>query len=177
MNLIFPVSSRALHPAGFGYLIPRPANGYGVQHPGILGTVFDSCALSAQDVSDTAFPSNSPEDDSLGFTKMTVMLGGPHPLTAAHTALPTVLTRLAEHLGRDTPLPDPVYARTLEHKDCIPTLTPGHLRRMDELRAVLHRNVDEGGFAGRLEVVGAGVGGVSVGDCVEQGRKVGAGWS
>lgn len=48
---------------------------------------------------------------------------------------------------------------------------------MDELRAVLKKDASEGGFAGRMEVIGAGVGGVSVGDCVEQGRNVGSGWA
>jgi oxygen-dependent protoporphyrinogen oxidase len=49
---------------------------------------------------------------------------------------------------------------------------PGHLERMAELQEVL----GGGPWEGRMEVVGAGVGGVSVGDCVEAGRRVGMGW-
>ena len=69
-------------------------------------------------------------------------------------------------------LPEPLLARVHHHRDCIPTLMPGHLERMAELQEVL------GGrpWEGRMEVVGAGVGGVSIGDCVEAGRRVGMGW-
>lgn len=37
---------------------------------------------------------------------------------------------------------------------------------MGELRALISER-----FGGRLQIVGAGVGGVSVGDCVEGGRR------
>jgi oxygen-dependent protoporphyrinogen oxidase len=43
---------------------------------------------------------------------------------------------------------------------------------MDELRAVLR----EAPWEGRLEIIGAGIGGVSVGDCVEAGKRVGQKW-
>lgn len=55
---------------------------------------------------------------------------------------------------------------------------------MEELKAHLglpsrletpHRS--DRGWNSRLAVVGAGVGGVSVGDCVEAGRQVGREWS
>lgn len=63
--------------------------------------------------------------------------------------------------------------RIHDHKSCIPTLSVGHLDRMDELRAVLKGAP----WDGRLEVIGAGVGGVSVGDCVEAGKRVGHAWN
>lgn len=49
---------------------------------------------------------------------------------------------------------------------------PGHLERIEEMRNVLKDL-----WEGRLEVIGAGVGGVSVGDCVEAGKRVGENWS
>lgn len=157
INLVFPPSS-LIHPLGFGYLIPRPESGYG-NGPGILGTVFDSSALqSAQDTG--------------GLTKLTVMLGGPHPLRTEshHTLLPVIMEHLSFHLGHS--LPEPLLVRVHPHVACIPTLTVGHLERMDELRGVLRGAP----WAGRMEVIGSGVGGVSVGDCVEAGKRVGKGW-
>lgn len=158
VNLVFSScpSERPLHPPGFGYLIPRPMSGYDATNPGILGTVFDSSALSRQDRG--------------GFTKLTVMLGGPHPLTESHTSLPVIMKHLSSHLSRA--LPDPLLVRVHSQASCIPTLTVGHLERMGELKAVLAGAPWEG----RLEVVGSGVGGVSVGDCVEAGKRVGKGW-
>jgi oxygen-dependent protoporphyrinogen oxidase len=126
--------------------------------------------------------------------KMTVMLGGPHPLNPAHTSLDIILKHLASHLSPPgsppKALPDPLFARIRHHVNCIPTLGVGHLDRMDELRAALGVGGKTGSgrqgnggstggniWGGRMEVIGAGVGGVSVGDCVEAGRGVGVGWS
>ncbi|KAJ4473149.1 hypothetical protein J3R30DRAFT_3296554 [Lentinula aciculospora] len=164
LNLVFQQTEPRLHPAGFGYLIPRPPSGYSLENPGILGTVFDSSALSAQD------------SNVANFTKMTVMMGGPNPITPAHTSIDTVLKHLSVHLTAPEDflkvLPEPLYARTQHHVDCIPTPTPGHLERMDVLKKTLAKGV----WSGRLEVVGAGVRGVSLGDCVESGKRVGQNW-
>ncbi|THH03061.1 hypothetical protein EW145_g6562 [Phellinidium pouzarii] len=166
INVVFPPSTRPIHPLGFGYLVPRPAGGYAVPSSGFLGTVFDSCALAAQDTG------------ASGFTKLTVMLGGPHLLTQAHTRMENVLAQLQHHLApinhlqKGARLPWPVYYEATEHKACIPLLTVGHVGRMNEMKAALKG----GPWKGRLEVVGAGVGGVSVGDCVEAGRNVGKDW-
>ena len=43
---------------------------------------------------------------------------------------------------------------------------------MEEMKRVAREE-----WEGRLEVIGAGVGGVSVADCVEQGRQVGRSWT
>lgn len=110
-----------------------------------------------------------------GFTRMTVMVGGPHApaLTSAHSKPENVMAQLQLHLApRGPKLPWPVHYEAVEHRDCIPTPTVGHVERMTELKQVLK----EGAWKGRLEVVGAGVGGVSVGDCVEAGRNVGRDW-
>jgi protoporphyrinogen/coproporphyrinogen III oxidase len=170
INLVFPrvPGQPPLHPAGFGYLIPRPLAGYSPSDPGILGTVFDSCSLSAQD---------RPAQAAAHFTKMTMMLGGPYTLASNQTSLDTVLKHLASHLSdpdADSPavLPEPVFHRTHRHEFCIPTLTPGHLDRMSELLNCLQ----SGPWKGRLEVIGAGVGGVSLGDCVESGKRSGERW-
>ncbi|KAH9936033.1 hypothetical protein B0H21DRAFT_780825 [Amylocystis lapponica] len=167
VNLVFP-GGRPLHPPGFGYLVPRPAGGYAPPPPraptsaraplGILGTVFDSCALGAQDA-------------GAPVTKLTVMLGGPHPPTDGDgegDAGP-LLRALARHLGARAPLPAPLLVRAGALAGCIPTPRVGHGARMDAVRA-------GAGAWGRAEVLGAGVGGVSVGACVEMGRGAGRGW-
>lgn len=125
-----------------------------------MGTVFDSAATSPQDT------------NADGFTKVTVMLGGPHRVTESTISTPTILKHLAKHLGHDGPLPEPLLVRKHAHRQCIPTLSVGHLDRMEELRTSLSGQP----WDGRLEVVGAGVGGVSVGDCVSAGRRVGERW-
>ncbi|KAK0480612.1 hypothetical protein IW261DRAFT_1550920 [Armillaria novae-zelandiae] len=160
INLVFPVPPNTFHPPGFGYLIPRPQDDYSSPTPGILGVIFDSCSLSSQDTPTT---NNS-------FTKITVMLGGPYSLTEDHTKIPVVISQLEKHFGMR--LPTPVITRTYHHEKCIPTLTPGHLDRMAELKGALK----SGTWRGRLEVIGAGVGGVSVADCVDAGKRVGSSW-
>ncbi|KAG6899022.1 hypothetical protein C0993_001643, partial [Termitomyces sp. T159_Od127] len=143
----------AIHPPGFGYLIPRPRRGYPAPTDvpirlGILGTVFDSCAL----------PFKSKDESE--YTKLTVMLGGPYrsPLPETDYELITrVLAHLAESLQQ--PLPDPVATRVWRHVSCIPTPKVGHLDRMKELRDVLEEKDGRGAWRGRMEVVGAGVGG------------------
>ncbi|KAJ7485663.1 hypothetical protein FB451DRAFT_1230665 [Mycena latifolia] len=158
INLVFPTAK--IYPPGFGYLVCRPEDDYEADDAGILGVTFDSMPLPAQD---TLAPGER-------ITKVTVMLGGPH--RAPDTALPVVLAHLQYHLNRRKPLPEPLVTRTWQHKDCIPTPLPGHLERMGKLKEAL----DGGGWGGRMEVVGAGVRGVSVGDCVESGKVVGMAW-
>ena len=208
INLVFPprTDGRVLHPDGFGYLAPRPQDGYGsnaVSEPDIsqgndissalLGTIFDS----AIDMGTTS-PSPRP-------TRLTLMLGGPHPLPASVTDLfsspksmishvsslpflPPLLRTISEHLSSlpsfassfPSPfeLPEPTYVRAYYHKDCIPTYKPGHLARMTEMRSALGLDLASDPasrsarlWGGRMHVIGAGVGGVSLGDCVSQGRE------
>ena len=85
-----------------------------------------------------------------------------------------LVNALKVHLGRE--LPEPVYWRIRNNEACIPTLTPGHLDRMQEMKTHLMGAHKPGGWGGRLAVIGAGVGGVSVGDCIEAGRRVGREW-
>ncbi|KAJ7691579.1 hypothetical protein B0H17DRAFT_1062953 [Mycena rosella] len=158
INLVFPTAK--IYPPGFGYLVCRPEDDYVADDGGILGVTFDSSALPAQDAL-------TPGER---ITKVTVMMGGPH--RAPDTALPVVLAHLQYHLNRRKPLPAPLVTRTWQHRNCIPTPLPGHLERMGKLKEALGGS----GWDGRMEVVGAGVGGVSVGDCVESGKTVGMGW-
>jgi protoporphyrinogen/coproporphyrinogen III oxidase len=124
--------------------------------------VFDSCSVDAQD---------QPRGQ---LTKLTVMLGGPYPQvpqigdTASLGLL--LLGTLERHFGRS--LPRPAHVEVTHNQHCIPVPTPGHLHRMGELREVLEKDP----WNGRLEIIGAGVGGVSVADCVQQGRNVGREW-
>ncbi|KAF8162792.1 protoporphyrinogen oxidase [Crassisporium funariophilum] len=196
VNLVFPCPPSHIIPAGFGYLIPRPPAGYPTSSSsdsdassplGILGTVFDSCSLSRQD----KLPGGEEE-----YTKLTMMTGGPYPIPPLPTStsyaytgstppfIRSLLEELQIQLGKN--VPDPVYWRIWENQACIPTLAPGHLDRMAEMKDVLDMSgpgsaggdKEKGavGWDGRLAVVGAGVGGVSVGDCVEAGRSVGVNW-
>lgn len=82
----------------------------------------------------------------------------------------TLFEVLQRQLGRC--LPPPVHVDITHNAQCIPTMTPGHMERMNELKQTLLQDP----WNGRLEVIGAGVGGVSVADCVSQGRGAGKGW-
>ncbi|KAJ8461852.1 hypothetical protein ONZ45_g18147 [Pleurotus djamor] len=154
VNFIFPSNSQ-FHPEGFGYLIPRPKDGYDCstsENVGILGTVFDSCALAEQD---TPLSSTSRSKAPI---KVTMMLGGPYEHALAHEIpASTLLCHLSSHLG-GVSIPEPIYSRIMHQKDCIPTPSPGHLDRMDELK----RTINTGPWQGRLEVIGAGVGGSQI---------------
>jgi len=186
LNLVFPnlqgAETKPLHPPGFGYLIPRPENGYpssstpglepepepGTEReglsrsegPGLLGVVFDTACLPEQDDDDAAAAA------AATFTKLTAMLGGPYPL--AHSSsdaelVAAVLPRIAAHLGRD--LPPPAHYAVHRNEGSIPTYLVGHTARMEALRRAVRER-----WGGRMKIVGAGVGGVSVADCVQAGR-------
>lgn len=71
---------------------------------------------------------------------------------------------LASQLGQKT-LPQPIAFRYHIQKNCIPTLLVGHLDRVSKLRRMLDQE-----WGGRLQVIGAGMGGPSLGDCVRDGR-------
>ena len=160
LNLVFaaPPTSRTYHPPGFGYLVPRPEDGYVHTHvPGVLGVVFDTAGLPEQ-------------DDNARFVKMTAMLGGPYASSSeegvpASALLASVLPLISAQLGGD-PLPPPVHYAVHRNVECIPTYLVGHTARMEELGRTLRER-----WGGRMEVVGTGVGGVSVADCVKAGRE------
>lgn len=156
VNLVFPPTpeDRPIHPDGFGYLVPRSKDG----HVEVLGTVFDSCALGLQD--------EYPFDDAPRFTKMTMMVRS-SPSSPSVTEQ-YVLEKLTEHLQPSSPIPKPVFFQAHTMRGCIPPPSVGHVQRMEEMKRAAMEQWD-----GRLEVIGAGVGGVSVADCIEQGRQAG----
>ena len=173
VNFIFPPTAQPIHQEGFGYLIPRKDNssdpyftdfGSMPLQDRLIGVVFDSCALSAQDT--------YPEGDkgNQRFTKLTLMLKGISSWDVNEEELMKILTK---HLRPVSPLPRPVYMRVNTHSDCIPIPGVGHVQRMAELQTELKR----GFWDERFAVLGAGVGGVSVPDCVEQGRIIASRWS
>jgi oxygen-dependent protoporphyrinogen oxidase len=191
LNLVFPGPPSQIHPSGFGYLIPRPREGYPSHatdaQPGILGVVFDSCTSSEQDQ-----PNLSPEDWYYKgtHTKISVMLGGPYPLYIPSTTpdfppstttpidipyhIQVIINHLSTHFNHT--LPAPTYYHLWRNTDCIPTYLPGHLERMNEMKSILQRDISQGGWGGKLQVIGAGVDGVSVPDCVLAGRNAGLSW-
>lgn len=165
VNLVFPPTpaGEPIHPEGFGYLVPRPKEG----RVEVLGTVFDSCSLSTQD--------EYPTTDAPRFTKMTMMLpldlSSSSSSNAATVAPDLVLSYLEHHLGARRPLPEPVLFRVRENRACIPVPAVGHVQRMSELGEAVRKE-----WGDTLTILGAGVGGVSVPDCIEQGRQVGVNW-
>ena len=100
------------------------------------------------------------------------MLGGPYaqpeePASSSSSALlASALPLISAQLGGGEPLPQPVHYAVHRNVQSIPTYLVGHTARMEELRRALKER-----WGGRLQVVGAGVGGVSVADCVKAGRQ------
>jgi len=148
------------------------ANPPGSLSLGILGVVFDSCSLHEQDR-----PAVPDYYHKASHTKVTVMMGGPYPCLSSNddsyppSIVRSVLDELRTQLNRD--LPTPIYWRIWNNESCIPTLLPGHVERVREMQRTLR---DSSKWNGRLSVIGAGIGGVSVADCVEAGRQVGREW-
>lgn len=152
-NLVFPPTSKPIHPAGFGYLIPRPIDGYASKEnsQGVLGVIFDSASLSEQ-------------DSDKRYTKMTIISGGPYsPSTSPD--VPFLLATIRGHLGASYEIPDPIYSEVTERRECIPLYEVDHLEWVDNLKRSLQP------FGKKLHIIGACIDGVSVPDCVEQGRK------
>jgi len=166
VNIVFPGSpAHPLIPPGFGYLVPRPEADYTSDAPAILGTVFDSSTLPTQD---------RHVDDEPTTLKVTVMMGGPYPPTSDQDLISHIVEYLARQLSPSGQrLPEPLLYRIHRHKNCIPTYTVGHVERMAELREALAQSP----WSGKLEVIGSGVGGISVNDCVSAARNLGKGWS
>ena len=154
-NFIFPPSERPLHPLGFGYLIPRPMDGYESEEnsQGMLGTVFDTVSMGRQDTAE-------------GFTKMGIISGGPYLSASTGPDTDLLLRDLRKHLGARYDLPEPIYSTTTECKECVPLFEPGHLKWVEKLRGTL-KSFGEN----KVQIIGAGIGGVSIPDCIEQGRS------
>jgi oxygen-dependent protoporphyrinogen oxidase len=103
-------------------------------------------------------------------TRLTIMLGGPFTVPSSPPDISAILRRVSSHLGRE--LPEPVHVSISVQKNCIPTYGVGHLKRMEALRSALAREP----WRGRMDVIGASVDGVSVGDCVENAKRAASRW-
>ena len=162
MTFVFPLASGAIHPNGFGYLVPRPID-RSTNPSGILGVVFDSTALPGL-------------DSASGITKLTVMMGGPYwssyqpvvprPVEAGDLAQPA-LTHLRSVFPALQDV-EPMITATSLHKDCIPTYAPGHIDRMRQCHAL----VEDSHWKGKISFIGNAIGGVGVNDCVWSASQV-----
>jgi oxygen-dependent protoporphyrinogen oxidase len=156
VSLVLPLPPSAIHPEGFGYLIPRLSDPSQNPH-GILGVVFDSTALPGLDT-------------AANVTKLTVMMGGPYwssyrPVLARPTSASELVPLAMDHLRTVFPSlrnVDPVLADPHLHVDCIPTPTPGHRERTKELH---HRLLDSP-WRSKLSFAGNAWGGIGVNDSV-----------
>ncbi|KAG8993383.1 oxygen-dependent protoporphyrinogen oxidase [Tulasnella sp. JGI-2019a] len=166
LNLVFSPSQTPLHLPGFGFLIPRPKDGYPTSPifireednkpilQNILGVVFDSYR-------DPDF------DYKKDPTVITLMMGGSFPLyqppgfdSEAHpsgtivsstlpaSSLQIYLDSLAHYLNAN--IPPPISHALHTHYDCIPTYRPGHEARMKELGEARR----EGVWGDRLKITG-----------------------
>ncbi|WVR09632.1 protoporphyrinogen oxidase [Kwoniella sp. DSM 27419] len=194
VNLVYPLPPTSIHPAGFGYLIPRPSGSVSscsspahrglTSSPasssaddaptaphwntsGVLGVIFDS----------TAIPS-SPAELEGHVTKLTLMMGGPywstyHPLLSPPTDPAQLIPAALEHIHAVFPhLRDvkPLLQRSSLHENCIPTYLPHHGDRLRQLHQCMTHASSP--WKGRLSLVGNGYGGVGVNDCVYSAEQV-----
>jgi len=177
LNIVFPPTPKPLHPPGFGYLVPRPKGGYSIANEPshyIIGCIFHSGVFGPSPLSSSTSTSSSGSEIKTSTipndfpTTLTVMLRSPTPIP--NSSIPSIINTLGFHLGN--PLPEPIHVEMHVQNECIPTYTVGHRQRMEDLGTALEGEP----WGGRMEIIGAGVAGVSVGDCVEAGRNVGKGW-
>ncbi|BGP32062.1 oxygen-dependent protoporphyrinogen oxidase [Rhodotorula toruloides] len=164
VNLAFEKPSPGsppLHPAGFGYLIPRTVPPSLNPHHA-LGVIFDSDVMPDVDSS-----------SSHGLTKLSLLLGGsywldrhPPPQPSHDDLVAAALETLRLHFP-DRTIPDPVHAFTHTHVNCIPQVPPGF---MPSFRAFGDRLRE----AGNVAVVGGGFAAVGVNGCVKAAWEVGS---
>ncbi|BGP24634.1 protoporphyrinogen oxidase [Rhodotorula toruloides] len=164
VNLAFKqpsLGSPALHPAGFGYLIPRTVPPSLNPHHA-LGVLFDNDVMPEVDSS-----------SSHGLTKLSLLLGGsywldrhPPPRPSHDELVNAALQTLRLHFP-DRTFPQPVHAYTHTHVNCIPQVPPGF---MPAFRAFGDRLRE----AGNVAVVGGGFAAVGVNGCVKAAWEVGS---
>ena len=119
----------------------------------MLGTIFDTVSMGRQDTVE-------------GYTKMGIVSGGPYESACTGPDVDALLDYLRRNLGNRYELPDPIYSTTTECEECIPLFEPGHLRWVEKVKGTL-KNYGEN----KVQLIGAGIGGVSIPDCIEQGRR------
>ena len=150
VNLYYPPSASPpiSIPEGFGYLIPQSVP-FEQNPERALGVIFDSSAIKGQ--------------DTVGGTKLTVMMGGHwwdgwanYP--DEEEGLEMAKSVVARHLNI-TASPAAHYVNL--SKDCIPQYTLGYESRLRDFAAGIEKE-----FKGRLRVVGNQFNGVGVNDCI-----------
>ena len=119
----------------------------------MLGAIFNTVSMGRQDT-------------AKGFTKMGIISGGPYPSASTGPNTDLLLRDLRKHLGDRYDLPEPIHSTTTECEECIPLFEPGHLKWVEKLRGTL-KDFGEN----KVQIIGAGIGGVSIPDCIEQGRS------
>lgn len=126
---------------GFGYLIPYQ------EKEDILGCVWDS----------QVFPQQSP-----GFTRLTVMLGGRNHPEFAHLSEEQCLSRALSALGRHLNISDPpdVFHVNMA-RQAIPQYEIGYAGLRNHIQEQLHN------WNSRLILLGNAFCGISVNDCVQ----------
>lgn len=184
INLVYPLPSSSIHPAGFGYLVPRST--FNENPEGVLGVIFDSTAVPGIEAS-----SNSINSIEGKVTKLTVMMGGPYwsyyrrgadnqgVLPSIPTTSEELINLALKHLHKTLPILktlEPIISIGKIQKDCIPTYLPGHGSRLKDLNSLLSEQCDNSSseleaseldtWRGKLSLVGNGYGGVGVNDCV-----------
>ncbi|EIW72139.1 hypothetical protein TREMEDRAFT_24336 [Tremella mesenterica DSM 1558] len=179
INLLYPLDPKHVHPEGFGYLIPKSTRR---QNPeGVLGVIFDSTALPGVDSSE-------------GFTKLTVMIGGPYWSNLDPSYNPSLISQ-TPNSGRSNgriedqknifkiPKEEELSGLALKHLHRVfpnlertkPLLNISHLHKDciptylpghgDRLRKT-HEEILSKKWGGRLILAGNGYGGVGVNDSV-----------
>ncbi|KAF9277313.1 hypothetical protein BGZ88_001246 [Linnemannia elongata] len=180
VNLVYSAEQARLASPGFGYLIPRSENS-AVNHRGLLGVVFDSCAIPEQDKGEsqgktlklTAMIGGHMFNEALsqiasgsgsGASTLDLELTGSHKEDVSDFFAKTAMDAVKKHLKIDAA---PELVKVHIHHDCIPQYLVGHLQRMQTLDQSLRKDFD-----GLLAVTGAGYLGVSVNDCIKNAREV-----
>ncbi|KAJ3146190.1 hypothetical protein HDU89_006331 [Geranomyces variabilis] len=144
---------------GFGYLIPL------TEPTGILGTVFDSCAMPEQD--------NTADGDAAATTRVTVMMGGHRfreyfgDVERADLGVlgDKAVEAVRSHLGVTAEV---VERNVALHRACIPQYTVGHHQRLTEMQELLVGSE----YGSKLSLTGASYFGVGVNDCVKNAREL-----
>ncbi|KAF9935192.1 hypothetical protein FBU30_006277 [Linnemannia zychae] len=180
VNLVYPADQARLASPGFGYLIPRSENS-AVKHRGLLGVVFDSCAVPNQDQGEsrgntlklTAMIGGHMFNEALAqlssgpsgsTSKLELSLSGSHKDDLKEFFAKTATDAVKKHLKIDA---KPEIVKVHIQQECIPQYLVGHLQRMQSLDQSLRKDFD-----GLLAVTGAGYLGISVNDCIKNAREV-----
>ncbi|KAL8293278.1 hypothetical protein RQP46_000972 [Phenoliferia psychrophenolica] len=124
INLAFPLTTPALFPSGFGYLIPRSVVPSQNPHHA-LGVIFDSDVMPSLD--------SSSSNPNLALSKVSMLLGGaywlpkgpPNPLPNNDTLVGWAMDTLRLHFPKTT-FPEPTFTLTHTHKECIPQVPVGY---------------------------------------------------